>query len=67
MTAYIAAMMESALQRASTSISVARISRGGHIPIAFNDVVSRAAGMIIVAIGIAIRLVSMKYCGNVPK
>ena len=60
-------MMPSASQRASVSISVPCISRRGHIPIVFSSRVNKAAGIISEVSGSAIRLVRMKYCGNVPK
>ena len=64
---YIEAIMPSAPQSASVSASVPRISRSGHIPIVSSSKVSKAAGIISDVSGSAMRLVRMKYCGNVPK
>ena len=60
-------MTVSVQQRASISVSVPSLRISGQMPAACSDIVSSEAGMIAAVRGRAMRLVSMKYCGNVPK
>ena len=60
-------MTVSVQQRVSISFSVQLIRIIGQMPMAWRSIVSSDVGMMIAVRGRAIRLVSMKYCGNVPK
>ena len=59
--------MVSAQQRVSISFSVQKVKKLGQMPEACRNIVRMDAGMMIAVRGKAIKLVSMKYCGNVPK
>ena len=60
-------MTVSVQQRTSISFSVPSLRISGQMPMAWRSIVSSDAGMMIAVRGRAMRLVSMKYCGNVPK
>ena len=61
------AMTERAQQRVSINFSVQNVRKSGQMSAACRSIVRRETGMMIAVRGRAMRLVSMKYCGNVPK